>query len=65
MSRRRFAGLFLSLLVMGVLWPAVAGVLSCGDGHGALRRALAPPGKALAATGGALCEAWLGLNFTG
>ena len=31
MGRRRFAGLFLRLLVVGVLWPAVAGVISCGD----------------------------------
>lgn len=31
MGRRRLAGLFLSLLVMGVLWPAVAGAISCGD----------------------------------
>lgn len=31
MDRRRFAWLFLSLLALGVLWPAVAGTLTCGD----------------------------------
>lgn len=33
MSRRRLAWLFLVLLAVGVLWPAVAGAISCGN-HG-------------------------------
>lgn len=31
MWRGRFAWLFLSLVVLGVLWPVVAGAVSCGD----------------------------------
>ena len=31
MGRRRLAWLFLGLLAAGVLWPAVAGAISCGD----------------------------------
>jgi len=31
MGRRRIASLFLLLLAAGVLWPAVAGAVSCGD----------------------------------
>src|SRR5688572_30693839 len=31
-GRRRLAWLFLGLLVVGVLWPAVAGAISCGGG---------------------------------
>lgn len=30
MRRRRIASLFLILLAVGVLWPAVAGAVSCG-----------------------------------
>ena len=33
MGRRRLASLFLALLAVGVLWPAVAGAISCGS-HG-------------------------------
>src|SRR5687767_11971853 len=32
MGRRRIASLFLVLLAVGVLWPVVAGAISCGDG---------------------------------
>ncbi|HEV2855840.1 MAG TPA: hypothetical protein VHC97_23835 [Thermoanaerobaculia bacterium] len=32
MGRRRLASLFLVLLAVGVLWPAVAGAVSCGGG---------------------------------
>ena len=31
MLRRRSAWLFLVLVAVGVLWPAVAGAISCGD----------------------------------
>lgn len=33
MHRRRLASLFLILLAVGVLWPAVAGAVSCGGGE--------------------------------
>jgi len=31
MGRHRLAWLFLGLLAVGVLWPTVAGAISCGD----------------------------------
>jgi hypothetical protein len=31
MSSRRLAWLFLGLLTLGVMWPVVAGAMSCGD----------------------------------
>lgn len=31
MSSRRLAWLFLGLLTLGVMWPVIAGAMSCGD----------------------------------
>jgi hypothetical protein len=31
MHRRSYAWLFLALLAVGVIWPAVAGTVRCGD----------------------------------
>jgi hypothetical protein len=50
-GRRRLAWLFLGLLVAGVLWPAVAGAMSCKDCCGKER----PSRCAIPTTGFSLC----------